>query len=115
MTGWLRRSREPGAEPVRNPARPAVGWIARGGTGAVAAAGMVLGSWLFIPASSAQIAGAGNSRGGSPGAAVEWAGFAGNAQHTAVARKRVRCQNWRTASDLGFYPRHSCSSACSTC
>ena len=27
----------------------------------------------------------------------------------------VRCQNWRTASELGFYPRHSCSSASSTC
>ena len=48
---------------------------------------MVLGSLLFTPASSAQIAGAGNSRADGPGAAVEWAGFAGNAQHTAVARE----------------------------
>ena len=27
----------------------------------------------------------------------------------------VRCQNWCTASELGFYPRHSCSSASSIC
>src|SRR5215831_10930013 len=45
MTGWLRRSREPGARVVRNPARPAAGRIARGGTGAVAAAGMLSGFW----------------------------------------------------------------------
>jgi hypothetical protein len=27
----------------------------------------------------------------------------------------VGCQNPRRASDLGFYPRHSCSSASPTC
>jgi hypothetical protein len=103
MTGWLRRSRNPGAGPARNPARPGLAWIARGGTGAVAAAGMVLGSWLISPASGAQIARAGNSPAGDPGAAVEWAGFAGNAQHTAVARhvpqpfSRIR---WRAKVDL---------------
>jgi len=64
---------------------------------------MVLGSWLFTPASSAQIAGAGNSRAAGPRAAVEWAGFAGNAQHTAVARKRpqpFRRIRWRAKVDL---------------
>ena len=64
---------------------------------------MVLGSLLFTPASSAQIAGAGNSRAGGPRAAVEWAGFAGNAQHTAVARKRpqpFRRIRWRAKVDL---------------
>src|SRR5215467_1701215 len=103
MTGWLRRSRQPGAEPARSPARPAVGWVARRGTGAVAAAGMVLGSWLFSPASSAQIAGADNSRAAGSTAAVEWAGFGGNAQHTAVARNRpqpFRRIRWRRKVDL---------------
>ncbi len=101
MTGWLRRSRETGARLVRKPARPAAGRIARGGTGAVAAAGMVLGSWLFAPASGAQIAGTGQPRWGGP--AVEWAGFAANAQHTAVARKRpqpLRRIRWRAKVDL---------------
>src|SRR5215831_10016863 len=99
MTGWLRRSREPGARVVRNPARPAAGRIARGGAGAVAAAGMLSGFWLLPPASSAQIAGAGHPRGG----AVEWAGFAANARHTAVARKRpqpFRQIRWRAKVDL---------------
>jgi hypothetical protein len=101
MSGWLRRVRAPGAEPAGNPARPARGWRARAGTGATAAAGAVLVSCLFAPASSAQIALAGNSpAGGAP--AVEWAGFAGNAQHTAVAGvlpqpfKRIR---WRAKVD----------------
>jgi hypothetical protein len=109
MTGWLRRSRERGAESARSPARPAFGWIASGGTGAVAAVGMVLGSFLFTPASSAQITGAGSSRGGGPGAAVEWAGFAGNAQHTAVARKRpqpFRRIRWRAKVDLAPHLVH---------
>ena len=79
------------------------GWMARAGTGATAAAGVVLGSWPFAPASSAQIAVAGNSRAGGTRAAVEWAGFAGNAQHTAIAREppqpfqRIR---WRAKVDL---------------
>jgi hypothetical protein len=64
-------------------------WLRRG---AVAGVGVVLGSWLFAPASGAQIA-----------APVAWAGFAGNAQHTAVASespqplKRIR---WRAKVDL---------------
>jgi hypothetical protein len=104
MTGWLRRSREPGATLVRNPVRPAAGArIARGGTGAVAAAGMVLGSWLSPLASSAQIAGAGHPQGGGRRAAVEWAGFAGNAQHTAIASEqpqRFERIRWRAKVDL---------------
>jgi hypothetical protein len=103
MTGWLRGSRDQGADPTRSAARPARGWIASGGTGAVAAVGMVLSSFLFAPASSAQVAGAGSSRMGGPGAAVEWAGFAGNAQHTAVARKRpqpFRRIRWKAKVDL---------------
>lgn len=76
MTGWP---------------RPALGRIIGGG---IAAAGAVLGSWLFIPASGAQA---------GPGAAVAWPGFAGNAQHTGVASvrpqplKRIR---WRAKVDL---------------
>ena len=99
MTSWPRRSWERGASVAGNPARPADGRIARVGTGAVAAAGIVLSSWLFPPVSSAQIAGAGHPRGG----AVEWAGFAGNAQHAAVARKRpqpFRRIRWRAKVDL---------------
>jgi hypothetical protein len=32
-----------------------------------------------------------------------------------AARRPVACQNWFRASDLGFYPRHSCSFASSIC
>jgi hypothetical protein len=64
---------------------------------------MVLGSWLFLPAAGAQIAGTGHPRGGGQRAAVEWASFARNAQHTAVALmqpqpfRRIR---WRAKVDL---------------
>jgi hypothetical protein len=103
MSGWLRRSRKLGAGWARNPARPALGWTARRSTGAVAAVGVVAGSWLFATASTAQIAQEGNSRAGGAWTAVEWAGFAGNAQHTAVASQpaqplqRIR---WRAKVDL---------------
>src|SRR5215472_13000168 len=103
MSGWLRRVRESGAESAGIPARPTLGWMARAGTGAIAAAGMVLVSCLFTPASSAQIAEAASSRAGGSGTAVEWTGFAANAQHTAVASapaqplKRIR---WRAKVDL---------------
>ena len=102
MSDWLRRVREPGAESAGNPARPILGSMARAGTAATAAVGVVLVSCPFTPASSAQIAEAGNSRGGGT-PAVEWAGFAGNAQHSAVASvlpqplKRIR---WRAKVDL---------------
>jgi hypothetical protein len=76
--------------------------MARAGTGATAAAvGVVLVSYLFTPASSAQTAVAGDSPARST-PAVEWAGFAGNAQHTAIARvpaqalQRIR---WRVKID----------------
>ena len=55
----------------------------------------MLGTWLLTLPSTAQAAG--------PGPAVEWAGFAGNAQHTAVATSmpqpfhRIR---WRAKVDL---------------
>jgi len=64
---------------------------------------VVLSSWLFSTAASAQIAEAGNSRAGAASAAVAWAGFGGNAQHTAVASKapqpltRIR---WQANVDL---------------
>jgi hypothetical protein len=77
--------------------------LAWGGAGAVAAAGMVFGFCLWTPASGAQVARAGHPRGGRPRAAVEWAGFAGNAQHTAVARERpqpFRRIRWRAKVDL---------------
>ena len=71
-------------------------------TGAVAAIGIVLGSGLAILVPGAQSAEAGTARPAGRGAAVEWAGFAANAQHTAVASvqpqpfTRVR---WRAAVD----------------
>src|SRR6476646_6775471 len=67
--------------------RVMIGRLQRG-AGAVAAAGMVLGLWLLAPASGAQATGAGHPRHGGHTAAAEWAGFAGNAQHMAVARTR---------------------------
>jgi hypothetical protein len=63
----------------------------------------VLGSLLVTQAASAQGAAAGNSRAGGPGPSVAWAGFAGNAQHTAIASvlaqplSRIR---WRAKVDL---------------
>ena len=103
MMGWLRRSPDAGVRLVRSPARPAGGRIAQGGVGAVATAGMVLGFSLGPPASGAQITGAGHPREGGRTAAVEWAGFAANAQHAAVARTRpqpFRRIRWRAKVDL---------------
>ena len=71
-------------------------------TGAVAAIGIVLGSGLVTFMPSAQLAEAGTSRPAGSGATVEWAGFAANAQHTAVASElpqpftRIR---WRAKVD----------------
>src|SRR5262245_41960938 len=62
---------------------------------------MVLGSWLVTPAASAQIAASGIAR--PTGAAVAWAGFAANAQHTAVARQAAQPFHqirWRAKVDL---------------
>jgi hypothetical protein len=102
MSDWLRRVQESGAESAGKPATPTLGWMARVGTGATAAVGAFLVSCLLTPASGAQIAVAYNSPAGGT-RAVEWAGFAGNAQHTAVASvlpqpfKRIR---WRAKVDL---------------
>ncbi len=59
---------------------------------------MVLGSWLAPLASGAQTAST-----SPPPSTVEWAGFAGNAQHTAMAGKRpqpFRRIRWRAKVDL---------------
>jgi len=102
MSGWPRRSRELGPQPARStlpPTRP----LAKGVTGAAATVVVVLSSWLFSTASSAQIAVEGNSRAAAARAAAAWAGFGGNAQHTAVASKaaqpltRIR---WQAKVDL---------------
>jgi WD40-like Beta Propeller Repeat len=105
MSARLRHVRELGAESARNPAGPTLGWMTRAGMASAAAVGVVLVTCLFTPASSAQIVVAGNSpAGGIP--AVEWAGFAGNAQHTAVASvlpqpfKRIR---WQAKVDRNPY------------
>ena len=103
MMSCLRRSSDAGVSLVRSRARPGVGRIARGGTGAVAAAGMVLGFSMSPSASAAQFIGAGHPREGGASSAVEWAGFAGNAQHAAAAWKRpqpFRRIRWRAKVDL---------------
>src|SRR5215831_17667397 len=87
MSGWPRRSRELRADSARTTSRPTAGKSVGSAKGAVAAVVVVLSSWLFSTAASAQIAEAGNSRAGAARAAVAWAGFGGNAQHTAVASK----------------------------
>jgi hypothetical protein len=79
-----------------------MGWVRRRrstGAGVVAAVVMLLGSALWAPTSGAGITTAGQPRGGS----VEWAGFAGNAQHTAVARNRAQPFariRWKAKVDL---------------
>jgi hypothetical protein len=101
MIGWLRRSRGAGVRLEGSPARPATGRIARGGAGAVAAAALVAGFGLWAPASGAQAVRAGHARGRRAG--VEWAGFAANARHTALARRRpqpFRRIRWRAKVDL---------------
>src|SRR5437773_433987 len=68
----------------------------RRSSGAAGVAGVALGSCFFALPSGAQVAAA-------PAPAVAWAGFAGNAQHTAVATSmpqpfhRIR---WRAKVDL---------------
>ena len=73
--------------------------IARGGVGAVVAAGMVLGLGLLPAASGAQTHPRARGRRGP----AAWVGFAGNAQHTAVARTRPQPFTqirWRAKVDL---------------
>jgi hypothetical protein len=102
MIGWRWRSREAGARLARDHARPAAGRIARGHW-CGCRGGMLLGSWLSPSASGAQVAWTGHPPGGGPRAAVEWAGFAGSAQHTAVAGERPQPFGrirWRAKVDL---------------
>jgi hypothetical protein len=64
---------------------------------------MVLGVALWPAASDAGITAAGHSREGGRRPGVEWAGFAGNAQHTAAAGMRAqpfRRIRWRANVDL---------------
>src|SRR5690242_12748097 len=71
--------------------------------GAAAAAGVVLGLALLPVASGAQATSAGHQRAHRRRTGVEWAGFAGNARHTAAARRRpqpFRRIRWRTKVDL---------------
>ncbi|MBV9448909.1 MAG: hypothetical protein JO345_23725 [Streptosporangiaceae bacterium] len=86
MPGWLARA-----------------WIARAGTGAVVAVGVVLSSWPAAAASSAQIAVAGNPLAGGSRAPAAWAGFGGNARHTADVSVPLQPFNrirWRVKVDL---------------
>ena len=118
MNGWPRQLPDPGAKTGRNAARPALGSIARRGTGAVTAAGLIVSSLLVTQAPGAQVALASNSQAAglsapaagtslagtsAAGTAVPWAGFAGNAQHTAVtstpAQPLTRIR-WRAKVDL---------------
>jgi hypothetical protein len=72
-------------------------------TGSMAAAGMVLGLGLLAPATGAQTARAAAHPNRGRRERAEWAGFAGNARHTAVARQqpqpftRIR---WKVKVDL---------------
>ncbi|HEX6522174.1 MAG TPA: hypothetical protein VF070_19540 [Streptosporangiaceae bacterium] len=87
---------------------PARGWIARAGTGAVVAVGVVLSSWSAAAASSAQIAVVGNPLAGNPSAGglrapAAWAGFARDARHTADASVPLQPFNrirWKAKVDL---------------
>lgn len=63
----------------------------------------MLASWAYSPVSNAQIAEAAHVRASTTGTAIEWAGFAANAQHAAVATmqpqplSRIR---WKAKVDL---------------
>ena len=104
MTGWLRRSREPGAEPVRNPARPALGWIARGGLPRLPRPGWGSALALHPGIKRADHRGGQEFAAGRPESSGRAGlGSAGNAQHTAVARKRpqpFRRIRWKAKVDL---------------
>jgi hypothetical protein len=76
--------------------------IARRGAGVAAAAGLILGIGLWPQTSGAQATRVGHPRAGRR-AGVEWAGFAGNAQHTAAAWKQpqpFRRIRWTAKVDL---------------
>jgi hypothetical protein len=89
-------------------------WLNRGVTGAAALVAAAFGSSLFGPASIAQAVSTGNSSPTGPSTSVEWAGYAANAQHTAIAQvkpqpfHRIR---WKVKVDLSqanpkFLPIH---------
>ncbi|MGH3394443.1 MAG: hypothetical protein ACRDPO_07110 [Streptosporangiaceae bacterium] len=92
-----------GTKSAGHPGRPAMGWTAIGATGLVAAAGILVGAWPATAALVKQAPQVRAARATGTGAAVEWAGFAENAQHTAVSSrppeplKRIR---WRAKVDL---------------
>jgi hypothetical protein len=74
----------------------------RRGAQAVAAAGIVLGSWTVTLAPSAQATALGSPPAARSARAVEWAGFAENAQHTATVRIKpqpLRRIRWRVKVD----------------
>jgi hypothetical protein len=103
MIGWQRRSPDAGVRLEGSPPRSAVGRIARGSAGAAAAAGIVLAVAMLAPAPGARASVARHARPGARRVGVEWAGFSGNARHTAAARRwpqpfrRIR---WRAKVDL---------------
>ncbi len=85
-----------------------LGWL-RSGTGAIAAAGMVVAYLVAAPSPGALAAEAGKPP------TVAWPGFAGNAQHTSLATERpqpLRRIRWRATVDrfplvfLGSLPTH---------
>ena len=83
--------------------------IARYELAAIAASGLVIGSLVVTPTSTAQAAAAGKPQ------AVTWSGFAENAQHTSTAQVRPQLLHrvrWRATVDkhplvfLGSLPTH---------
>ena len=109
MPGSLGRPGKQGTDSAGHPARPALGWIAVGAAATLAAAGILLGACPSTAASAHQAPGAGTARATGTaqatgtGAAVEWAGFAENAQHTAVTSKQpqpLKRIRWRAKVDL---------------
>ena len=110
MPGSLGQPGKQGTESAGHPARPALGWIAVGATATLAAAGILLGAWPSTAASAQQAregrhdpGDAARPRATGTGTAVEWAGFAENAQHTAVTSKQpqpLKRIRWRAKVDL---------------
>jgi hypothetical protein len=99
--GRQRQQGQRGAGAVGHPARPAGAWIAVGAAGMVAAAGILLGAWPS-PAAAVKQAPEAGTRAIGTGAAVEWAGFAENAEHTAVVSKQpqpLKRIRWRAKVD----------------
>jgi hypothetical protein len=99
-------------ESPADPAEPTLGWKAQAGVSSTAAVGVILVTCLLAPASSAESAVAGSSPAGGT-SAVEWAGFAGNAQHTAdvgVAPQPFTRIRWHARVDRHPYVQGQISS-----